>query len=352
MINSRIAMLGVALSLTAGSAMAQAYYEVENRTSFASVPFSSVEARRAAEPMAFPDFAAGPGGTRYAASGEPSVSQGQAPVAGSMAEAQAAYPDQWAMMAEPAPADAMAGDTNFAGAVGVFTQYCENCDATNTNYPQIAMGRLFIQGAGGGGQSTCSATVIGEDLIVTAAHCCYSHEAGAMNDDFAFVPAYRDGAAPVGVFDWSRVRVLGAYRNNPRRSNDICLIRLLPDQQNRQVSYYTGWLGTALNFGYWLNLHAVGYPGNIGGGEFMELCTATTSRPPRGCDRNAVLNMGCSMTYGASGGGWLLHYRNGNYVTSVVSGYDSETCTGEFGTMFNGPLFQDNNFGTPCGTWC
>jgi hypothetical protein len=125
MINSRIAMLGVALSLTAGSAMAQAYYEVENRTSFASVPFSSVEARRAAEPMAFPDFAAGPGGTRYAASGEPSVSQGQAPVAGSMAEAQAAYPDQWAMMAEPAPADAMAGDTNFAGAVGVFTQYCE-----------------------------------------------------------------------------------------------------------------------------------------------------------------------------------------------------------------------------------
>ena len=348
MMKTRIAALGLALALTGGSALAQACYEVENRSNFSSPQFATVEGRRATPVMPFPTFTATTGGARYAASGAPTTSPGHAPDPGALAAARVAYADQWAMLSEPAPASASA---NFAGEPNTFTQYCENCDFENLNYPQIAMGRLFIDT--GGGTATCSATVIGSNLIVTAAHCCYNHGTSSMNPGFTFVPAYRNGAAPVGSFNWSRVRVLASYRNNPHRSNDICLIRLQADGQGNHVSYYTGWVGNARNFGYWLNLHAIGYPGNIGGGEYMELCTATTSRPPRGCDRNAVLNMGCSMTYGASGGSCSLAYRNGTYVTSVVSGYDSTTCTGEFETAFNGPLFTDGNFGALCGgDWC
>ncbi|MCB1398287.1 MAG: trypsin-like peptidase domain-containing protein [Rhodobacter sp.] len=358
---SRILMLGLALSFSAGSALAQPYVEVVNTApATASSPFDTVEGRRAVTPLPFPIYDNSSSNLNLGPVGEPTTSPGAMPAEGSAAEAQALYADQWALLTAPAPAGAVA-DGNFGGSVGApntFTQYCENCGSEpNLNYPQLAMGALFFTSAQGNGAS-CSATVINENLIVTAAHCCYSHatnqgEQSGMNSDFVFVPAYRDGAAPLGAFDWSSLRYLGSYVNRPRRVNDICLIQLRPDAEGHPVSYYTGWLGNARNYPYTVNLHAVGYPGNIGDGQFQQLCTSTTARPPRRCERNNVLNMGCSMTYGASGGAWLLAYRNGSFVNAVVSGYDSEACTGPFGSAFNGPRFVDGNFGRLCnGDWC
>lgn len=375
--HSRMAMLGLALTLAAGPALAQRVveFDVTPRT-FSHSDFSTVEGRRAVQPLPFATYDSSSPNRMRSDTGAPSVSPGRPPEAGSAQRAQALYPDQWALLAAPptregarpsagdpaAPeggVDFLAGSSagssrsNFAGTTGVFTQYCENCDAANVNYPQIAIGALFFDIASGGSAS-CSASVIGSNTIVTAAHCCYDHDAEANNTNFTFVPAYRDGAAPVGSFAGIRARVLGAYRNNPGRANDLCVIRLAPDAGGNQVSFYTGWLGTAENFDYYQNMHAVGYPGNLGGGQFQQVCTATGSRPPQGCERNNVLNMGCSMTYGSSGGPWILYYRNGSYVNSVVSGYDNVSCTGDFGTVFNGPRFASNNLGTLCDSpgWC
>ena len=63
---------------------------------------------------------------------------------------------------------------------------------------------------------------------------------------------------------------------------------------------------------------------------------------------SGVLNAGCSMTYGSSGGPWIRDYRSGNHVNSVVHGYDSTSCTGTFGMTYNGPRFTDANIGTLC----
>ena len=70
--------------------------------------------------------------------------------------------------------------------------------------------------------------------------------------------------------------------------------------------------------------------------------------PSSSCGGSSVLNTGCSMTFGASGGPWVRHYRNGSFVNSVVSGYDSGTCTGSFGQTFNGPRFTSGNIVRLC----
>lgn len=93
---------------------------------------------------------------------------------------------------------------------------------------------------------------------------------------------------------------------------------------------------------------AFGFPGNIGGGQTLQLCTSESFSPSSGCGGSGVLNTGCSMTFGASGGPWIRSYKSGNWVNSVVSGYDNDSCTGSFGKTFNGPRFTSGNIKTIC----
>jgi hypothetical protein len=54
------------------------------------------------------------------------------------------------------------------------------------------------------------------------------------------------------------------------------------------------------------------------------------------------------MTYGSSGGPWIMDYGTGNHVDSTVHGYVSQACTGTFGQAFDGPQFTTNNIVTLC----
>ncbi len=263
---------------------------------------------------------------------------GGAPDPDADARARELYPDQWEGLER---AGTRAG-ANF-GTQDVFTQYCENCAGTNLNYPQRAIGKLFT------GKGSCSASVIsGSNVVVTAAHCCYDRGAGDWIRGWSFAPAYRDGFAPFGTFDWSSAAILNSWISAGDRRSDVCAIKLRPDTSGRNVTYYTGWLGRSWNFGTTQVHHSVGYPGNIGGGNKMELCVSESFNPSGSCGGAAVLNTGCSMTYGSSGGPWVRHYRDGNWVNSVVSGYDNGTCTGSFGSTFNGPRFTSSNIVPVC----
>lgn len=364
MFNPRIALLGIALGFFAGAAGAQVFIEARNPdpqiSTQSSGPFATVEARRAAQPMPFPTY---PVTSRSRTSGgarERGTTPGQAPDPAMLEAAATRFSAERALASSPAPATAPgvapSGGTNFGASPGIYTQYCENCDAANYNFPQSAIGKLFFSTPTG--TATCTASLIGQRVAVTAAHCCYDVSAGAFYSDFTFMPDYRNGAAPFGAWTWTFARVVGSYRTAPSRGNDICMIRFGTDTAGFYPGDYTGWLGSSWGAGFFRNAHAVGYPGNIGGGEYMELCTSQTNRPNRGCTRLNTINMGCSMTYGASGGPWITQYRgagpNANYVMATVSGWDSASCTGTFGEAFNGAYFNAGNFRALCdaGGWC
>jgi len=268
----------------------------------------------------------------------PGQTSGGLPAPGSTRQAREAFPSEW--QSEP---DESGGPINF-GTKDVFTQYCENCGGLNLNWPQIAIGKLFSDGG------TCSASVVsGQNVIVTAAHCCYDRGKGDWIRGWSFAPAYRDGATPFGTFPWRSARILTRWRTVGDRKSDVCVIKLNNNASGQPVTYYTGWLGRSWDWGSVQVHHALGYPGNIGGGNKKELCVSESFSPSNACGGSAVLNTGCSMTYGSSGGPWIRHYRDGgNWVNSVVSGYDNETCTGTFGSTFNGPRFTSSNIVPLC----
>lgn len=261
------------------------------------------------------------------------------------AEAQSAFPAEWEGLRGSGSIESLdeGGDQGALGTKDVFTQYCENCGAVNFSFPQRAIGKLFTNAG------TCSASVVSpNNVIVTAAHCCYNRGAGQWIGGYQFAPAYRDGFAPFGMFNWSQATIPTRWINVGDRKSDVCVIKLRNNAQNRPVTFYTGWLGRSWNWGTVQVHHAVGYPGNIGGGNKQELCVSESFNPSSGCGGASVLNTGCSMTFGASGGPWIRHYRGGNWVNSVVSGYDGTSCTGSFGQTFNGPRFTTDNIVNVC----
>lgn len=260
-------------------------------------------------------------------------------------DARQAFPDEWAGLEESRSIEDLdpEGEVGTLGTKDTFAQYCENCDAVNKDFPQRTIGKLFTSAG------TCTASVISRNnVVVTAAHCCYNRSAGQFNSNFRFAPAYRDGFAPYGMFNYSSATVLGRWLSVGDRKSDVCVIKLRNNAQRRPVTHYTGWLGRSWNRSTTQLHHAVGYPGNIGGGNKKQICVSESFNPSSSCGGASVLNTGCSMTFGASGGPWIRGYRSYNKVNSVVSGYDGTSCTGSFGKTFNGPRFTSDNIVKVC----
>ena len=230
-----------------------------------------------------------------------------------------------------------------AGSPDVFTQYCENCPSVNTDAPSAAIGKLFTN------EGTCSASVVsGNNIIVTAAHCCYDRANNNWIGGWNFAPAYDNGNTPFGTFDWSSATILTSWINNGDIPSDVCLINLQNDSAGNGITFYTGWLGRSWDWGSDQEMHALGYPANLGNTQTLQLCTSESFSPSSSCGGDGVLNMGCSMTFGSSGGPWIRHYRSDDWVNAVVHGYDGQSCTGTFGQTFNGPRFTSGNIVTVC----
>jgi V8-like Glu-specific endopeptidase len=204
-----------------------------------------------------------------------------------------------------------------------------------------AIGKLFLNGG------SCSASVISPNNdIVTAAHCCWDRSKNSWIGGWSFAPAYNNGNAPYGVFNWVSATVLTSWVNNGDTPSDVCVIKLQSDEAGHPVTYYTGWLGRAWNRSPVQNMNAFGYPGNIGGANNLESCAAKSSAQTASCGPG-VLNMACNMTYGSSGGPWIMNYGTTNQVNATVHFY-STACGAPFGKVFNGPQFTSSNIVPVC----
>jgi V8-like Glu-specific endopeptidase len=176
-------------------------------------------------------------------------------------------------------------------------------------YPYITIGKLFF--SIGGRPFVCSASVIQHRIVATAGHCVHSGTSAGFHSNWVFVPAFRDGNAPLLTWNWRAAIVTGTWASGGGtvpNAADYAMIEF-GDQalgrQNLALGDLTGWLGWQT-----LSLSAnhtskLGYPCNLDSCQKMQDVTS-------GAFRNTSPNnveYGSDAGGGSSGGPWVQNFQ-------------------------------------------
>ncbi|MEU9127723.1 hypothetical protein AB0D08_06340 [Kitasatospora sp. NPDC048540] len=228
-----------------------------------------------------------------------------------------------------------------------------------------ASGKVFMT-APAGGTGQCSATLVADpahpgrsNLVWTAAHCVHEGKDGDWFKNIIFVPAYNSSGAASGgrkatlpevapLGQWWADRVItspqwtaeGGHSGNSANQYDFAVLKVHnPDGSGKSLEEV---VGTAVPVWFdapreKLSVSAWGYPvGRPFDGQELDRCDAG---PPGQLSfdpaRPAMLTIGCTMTSGASGGGWFATGPDGRQA--LVSNTSIGTLDH---TSLNGPYLE------------
>ncbi|MEU8519353.1 hypothetical protein [Streptomyces sp. NPDC048577] len=204
-------------------------------------------------------------------------------------------------------------------------------------------GKVFFDGPKG--SMVCSATVVKDpahpgrsNMVWTAGHCVHAGKKGGWYRNIAFVPSYndsgkptpelenatRDQVAPYGVWwgDWVQTSdqwiAEGASTGGQGAPYDFAVIHVTPEKGGSGKSLEET-VGSALPVEFdapaipkIASLTATGYPaGAPFDGQRMYQCQDAPGRLSVKAAQPTMYRIGCTMTGGSSGGGWVAAGRDG-----------------------------------------
>ncbi|HEX4256706.1 MAG TPA: trypsin-like serine protease [Streptosporangiaceae bacterium] len=181
----------------------------------------------------------------------------------------------------------------------------------------LRVGALFVHSASG--NHFCTASVVsspGKDLLITAAHCIDGGKDGGYRTDIVFIPGYRGGQEPFGVWTVARLLVAPQWAASSDPDYDVGFVVLQP-HDGRSIEDVLGAdrLGTDQQADYLV--HVTGYPDSD---DAPITCVNWTSQ-----HSSTQLRFECGgFTGGTSGSPWVTRFstrsRTGTIV-GVIGGY-------------------------------
>lgn len=200
-----------------------------------------------------------------------------------------------------------------------------------------ASGKVFFDSPEG--TMVCSATVVEDpahpgksNLVWTAGHCVHAGKKGGWYRNIAFVPSYnnagksaaqlqnatKEEAAPYGVWwgDWAQTSQqwieTGGETGGDGASYDYAVIHVTPEKGGNGKSLEET-VGSALPVDFNApsvpkvpSITATGYPAAAPfDGQKMFQCTDKPGRLSMNTSDPTMYRIGCTMTGGSSGGGWV-----------------------------------------------
>ncbi len=175
--------------------------------------------------------------------------------------------------------------------------------------------------------SGTATTSTNRDLVTTAGHC-VNEGPGAYVTNFAFVPAYNNGAAPYGTWAARGLLTTDQWKNSGDFDYDVGFA-VMGTLNGAHLTDVTHSYAPAFNAPRRQTMKAYGYPAaKPFNGQTLYSCTGVVTDDTFGGSQDQGL--ACNMTGGSSGGGWI---QNGALSSVTSFGY-----TGLKNVLF-GPYF-------------
>lgn len=193
--------------------------------------------------------------------------------------------------------------------------------------PARTWGKVFFLAPEG--EYVCSGTAItsqNRSVVWTAGHCAANGGARLFySDRWIFVPGYDNGKAPFGRFVGKRFFTTKGWFERGDSSFDLAAVVVAPVKGKTLVDTVGG-QGIAFNQPRTEEYYSGGYPADYPfDGRSLYVCDAPLGNNDR-VTSPPTIAIGCDMTGGSSGGGWLVNVVDGlGELVSVNSyGYYSQ----------------------------
>jgi hypothetical protein len=183
--------------------------------------------------------------------------------------------------------------------------------------PQPRFGKVFF--SIGNSNYVCSGTATNStngDVVTTAGHCV--SDGGTFVTNFAFVPAYDNGAAPLGTWTAQTLLTTNEWKNSENFDYDAAFAVMNENLSGQSLTQVTGGgQPIAFNQARGQSMKAFGYPAaRPFNGQKLYSCTGVVVQDTYGGSQDQGL--ACNMTGGSSGGGWI---QNGSLSSVTSFGY-------------------------------
>ena len=235
-------------------------------------------------------------------------------------KSRAAVVDYWTAerMRNAIPAERAQGGSSSKAQRAAFSSY--EYPGSYTTFPASTHGKVFF--TLGGVNYVCSGTAVNSSnrsVVWTAGHC-VNEGPGAYATNWAFVPAYRDGSRPFGTWTARTLVTSSAWANQGNISYDVAGA-VMNTHGGSALTDVVGGRGIAFNYNRNQFFTSFGYPAAPPfTGQRLWVCESNllTSDPTTSPQ---TMGIGCDMTGGSSGGGWVV----GSSVYTVNSyGYSNQ----------------------------